>query len=168
MMRYQIRTPENMTIEDYVREVAEEGWRSLQPFLDLSRVQPWDKRHFSEQVRLTTMEYVRTFDLCGTDPLCSDEVEGGPWLDFGDHIYHLMGNADTFVDDMTFASLETVQPLLMPFVRRRAFMKLQATFRRTVHEYLYYNAMCGKAEMCKRSRSISPWNHREAGATAVQ
>lgn len=103
--------------------------------------------------------FVKTYNVCGTSTVCSDEVEGAPWLDYSDQIY-LLEIPDTLkiffkelasglVNEMEVADVDKATKLEA---------RLEKMFRKALLSHLYYNSICGNHEVCKTRTPLSPWS----------
>jgi hypothetical protein len=173
MARYQIRTPEQLTINDVVltmntraREVLQ-AWNFFQspPSMD-----EWD--HLSSIIRGYFDLYVKTYKLCGISSICLDHVKSTPWspdshaLDAAPHdmIYQLLPRTELneFLEELTTRFYHELVPLLKPDHQEEVVSILQVVFQNVLASYLYYNPLCGFTELCTYSALAhnSPLWHR--------
>ena len=158
---FQLRTPKGIPLESVIQEMSDEGWKVIQDFLVPDSNPSARQRMFYEEISRAMEPYVKAYDLCGTATMCSDEVEGGPWLSYDDKIFilNLPEGLDALVDNLAFVAMESTVDLLKANTRRSVFSKLQRAFHKNLSEHIYYNPVCRKSEFCKFSSSVSPWRH---------
>src|SRR5215831_15723372 len=119
MAHFQIRTPRQTNLHQITQDLSNTGWHVIQEDFASERVWNSQRRTFFEQINRILGTYVTTFDLCGTVAMCSDEVEGVPWLDYDENIYVLnVPSVDKFIDDLAFSALAVVDEYLKPGKRR--------------------------------------------------
>lgn len=166
--RFQIRTPKNLGFEAVLNEIAEEAWKETLDLMNPEMVRGLSSSFYLTQIRGSITPYLKKFDLCNHYPECSDEVEGAPWLDRTDRIYmlDLPGGFNSFLDDLSFETLENTRHLFKPGTSRETFARLRKVFRHSLSRYLYFNPICGVASICADSKEISPWASEEAHAMA--
>jgi hypothetical protein len=175
MARYQIRTPVEKVIEDVVNEMTEKAWEILKTWnpSDFTRASDVDFYLFRNRVRRCMSGRVKTYKLCGLSNVCLDEVTSTPWAedehvleaDARDHVYHVVASHDLeeFLKELALDSLEAVGHLLLgPNSVQEALSTLCIVFRSVLGEYLYYNRICGKTELCIYSSSapVNAWEAR--------
>jgi hypothetical protein len=175
MARYQIRTPENMELEDVVEQMATCAWGVLKAwdaFLPDRASEDASKR-FREAIRLTLDPCVKTYKLCGLSNICVDEVKSTPWsqeshvLDASpqDLVYHLYpgANPDGFLSRLSSGSFEAIESIIKPEFKEQTLSSLRVVFREVLGLYLYYNPVCGKTELCVLSVSVptEPWEREK-------
>ena len=157
----QIRTSRDIRLENLIQKISEEGWSSIGDCLESSNGPDSRRRTFYEQICRTMEPYLHAYDLCGTATLCSEEIEGGPWLSYKDKIFilNVPEGLDDLVDNLALVGMETAADLLKPKMRRVAFNRLQRSFQKNFKSNIYYSPVCRKVEFCKFSRPVSPWRH---------
>lgn len=175
MARYQIRTPENMELEDVVDQMASCAWGVLKAwdaFLP-GKVTENAYKQFREAIREALDPCVKTYRLCGLSNICVDEVKSTPWsaeshvLDAApqDLVYHLYpgANPDGFLTRLSSGSFETLEPITRPEFKEQALSSLRVVFREVLGLYLYFNPACGKTELCALSVSspTEPWEREK-------
>jgi len=164
MARYQIRTPENIVIEDILRTLAEKSWEILKAW-KVFAVDPDAKTFetFSKALYGHIIPFVRSYKLCGLSNICLDATGDAPWSDSQhylqaspqDLVYHLFPGRDLedFLNQVSKAGCETITPILKEDRKNEVFSLLKTTFRTILGEYLYSNPLCGKTELCVYSSS---------------
>ena len=178
MARYQIRTPENIEIEDVIEVLAVKAWGAILDFVDpnLTPISRKNFKSFHDHVRNCLSQHLKAFRLCGLSNICIDatldaplaseqkQVGGNPW----DLVYHIFvqGNAADFVQKLAEDSIDSVQEFLKPGTREQALHAVTHIFREILADYLFYNPVCGKTELCIYSGSdeLSPWERDEHGS----
>jgi hypothetical protein len=166
MKRYQIRTPQGWTIEDVIEEMAGKGWDAIKDQLDFSDCRSTLKiyRRFQHSLHRSLVPQLRAFRLCGIDEVCLDLVESAPLADrvdmFGvspwDFICHLFlpVNLEDFLNEVTREGIDAVQELVKTGKKEMAFDSLRKVLKDVLGDYIYWNPVCGKAEICTRSTPI--------------
>jgi hypothetical protein len=106
--------------------------------------------------------YLKTFDKCGTEPICTKGCR--PESDYEDRIYilELPEEIDSLVNDICSHVLE---PLETPLGTEAAeFLKhrVKEVLFGKLEMFLYRNPACGHDEICSDSRPLLPWNIRHA------
>jgi hypothetical protein len=175
MARYQIRTPENMTINDVIFAMNARAREVLQAwnfFESSPSGDDWD--HLSSTIRGYLDLYVKNYKLCGISSICLDHVKSTPWspdshaLDATpqDMIYQLLPRTelDDFLKELTTRFYHALMPLLKANHEEEVVSIVQAVFQNVLAGYLYYNPLCGFTELCTYSALAynSPvWHRRE-------
>jgi hypothetical protein len=159
MPRYQIRTTKNEGLEKLFSEVVDKAWTAASQYFDPRQMQPEDRDDFISATRTSLRPYISTFDLCGLGTECADEIEGGPWLDYEDHVYHLVvpDTFNEFVHQLALSAFHTIQHLPKKNSDQSAYEAIENVFRREFAEHLYYNPACGRIDLCSDSRPVNPW-----------
>lgn len=159
MPRYQIRTMKDQSFEKLFVEVIDKAWKAASPYFDSRQLQPEDRNDFEEATRGSIRPYISTFDLCGLANECTDDIEGGPWLDYNDRIYHLVvpETFSEFIHGLAESAFHSIQHLPVSGSEEPAFEAVENAFRREFAEHLYYNPACGRIDLCSDSRPINPW-----------
>src|SRR3990172_2439772 len=160
MARYQLRTPENVVIEDVIDEMAGKAWQILEAWdvFEAEKFPAQSYSHFREHLSSATAPYIRAYKLCGTFNICLEEVTGTPWaievhsLDAcpSDLVYHLFPKTelDDFLNDIAEKAADAIRSLLKPETERGVLSTLRVVFRCVLGNYLYYSPICGEAELC--------------------
>lgn len=163
MSRYQIRTPEEKALEDVLNEMADVAWQATGLQIGAGSVSERDREVFRRSIFQAVLPYVRTFRLCGLSNICMDElysaplsehpekVDVNPW----DLVYHIFyrGDAEEFVDGVTFEAVESIKALLKQGGIRSIFTAVASALRSVLGKYLYFNPICGRTELCVFSGS---------------
>jgi len=157
MPRYQLRLPDNQTIESAIGVMIERSWDACKPYLDQTHIKPEDLIDFKEEIHIAIKPYLSAFDLCGLVPECAEEIEGNPMVDYEDRLYHLIlpNTFVDFVDQLAYAAFYSIKHLLKQ--REAALEVLKKSFRRELNTYLYYNPACGRVAICNSSKPVNPW-----------
>jgi hypothetical protein len=163
MSRYQIRTPEDKSLEDVLKEMVAGSWEAAKVYFKEGAVSGRDPENFRKSIFSAVMPYVRTFRLCGLSNICLDEVQSAPLAEQAfdvnanpwDLVYHIFfkGDAEEFVDMIAFEALESIKRLVKPDDERLAFAAVEAALIRVLGKYLYYSPVCGQTELCVFSNS---------------
>jgi len=170
MARYQIRAPENEVIEDIIKTMATKSWEILNAW-KVFQAEPSKEQFegFHQAIHSRMAPYVRTYKLCGMSNICLDDCLSTPWaekpheLDASprDLVYHLFPakGLEEFLKSLTESSVESIRVLLKPEAQHQTLSILEAAFRTILGEYLYFNPLCGKTELCVYSQSSpqKPW-----------
>lgn len=158
MRQFQVRTPQNIIIEDVFVAVTTRLWETIQEYLKPSKNTAQHYKEFHDRFCSMMIHHIKAFDLCGTSRICSSEVVGALGLDYQDRIYHLVipNNYDAFVDGL-------VWELLIPLRRYlddtsvSVLTLLRAALWRELGAYVYFNPECGKIALCSASLPVNPW-----------
>lgn len=174
MGRYQIRTPENLVIDDVILEMAGKSWDALKHCMNVeSPPGKKDFRKFQVSVRDAFLPHVRTFRLCGLSNICLDETVQAPLAEDrkdvdvnpNDLVYHvfLREAPEEFMDSLTQQVFPNVEQWILKGREKSAKDAIRTTFTEVLSHYLYYNEVCGKAELCIYSSSapVPPWGPEE-------
>lgn len=174
MARYQIRTPENCLLEDVVERMAEKSWEVLEAWNVFRRPSTQeDIRHFKLATHQALEPYIRTYKLCGVSNVCSEKLQSTPWafeahsLDASpwDLVYHLFpkDGLEEFLEDLSWKALQSIRDFLKPDMETGTLSMLRIVFRYVLGEYMFYNPVCGKTDLCVYSSSapIEPWKREE-------
>lgn len=158
MAAYQLRMRKDWRLDDFVESIVKEIWDLTVQYLDQRKIQPDDFRRFQEETKFVLQPFIGAYDLCGSFTECADEVEGAPWLDYDDRIYHLTlpGTFPEFIEQLSFDSLESIGNLIEPKFGALIYETVQNVFRRNLAQHLYYNPVCRRIAVCKDSRPIHP------------
>jgi len=158
----QLRIPKGTDLKTAIQDMADAGWNDISEFFEShdGAVKSY-QRDFLEQISLSIESYLTTYTRCGSSALCSDEVEGAPWLNYDDEIFllQLTEGLPVVVDNLAFAGLHSVIDILKPVSRKKVFSRLHKTFTKKLNSYLYYNPVCRKIEFCDKSTPASIWRH---------
>lgn len=175
MARYQIRTPENVTVEDVIHQMASCAWSVLRAWDAFLPSQATDTafKHFEDGIRITLDPCIKTYKLCGLSNICLEEVKSTPWsaeshvMDAApqDLVYHLYPGADPdgFLTRLSSGSFESIQTCVKPEFKHQTLSTLRAVFQEVMGLYLYLNPVCGKTELCIFSASAptEPWDREK-------
>lgn len=139
MSRFQIRFPKDMGLDLWLEHLVEQAW-----VFRTAETSAYDE--FRQSMFSWLSRYIGTFQDCGKLPECTDEIEGGPWLDYDDQIYHLLApqGFESFIDDLSERTLY----LLRRSSANDILPHIRAMFRKSLSEYIYYNPVCGKEDIC--------------------
>jgi hypothetical protein len=157
----QIRTSSETVLEDLLEEMTCKGWAFIEDQFRSTWYSPGTFSGFYGAIRKAFEPYVKTYDLCGCFPECSDEVEGSPWLDHDDHVYQLTLSTtfERFVEDVAFHALESVKPLLQADKVSQAFESLKLAFRSVLIPHIYSNPACKKIAICSLAKEVDVFSH---------
>lgn len=158
MRQFQVRTPQNIVIEDVFVAVTTRLWETIQEYLKPSENTAQHYKEFHDRFCSVMIHHIKAFDLCGTSRICSSEVVGALGLDYQDRIYHLVipNNYDAFIDRLAWELLSPLSPYLDD-TSVSLFTLLHAALWRELGAYVYYNSICGKTELCSASLPVNPW-----------
>lgn len=159
MIQMQLRVPGNQTIEDLISVLSLTVLESMKRELDSMEV-PFDSfRALEVRLKEAMMPYVRAFESCGSDPVCTQGIHGKTIPDPRDRIYmlHLPTGLTPLLEAVMTEVLESVRCSLdhrtLDSLHQRMFWSL----RRELDQYTYWNPFCGKEEICRSSHPMDPW-----------
>ncbi len=161
MPRYQLRVTSEQRLEDLFRSMVRKAWEVAEKQFDPRKLQPEDFTDFEAETRYSLRPFISTYDLCGMSSECSDEIEGGPWLDYEDRIYHLTfpSTFTDFVDELSLSAFHTIKHLAREGKEETVYEAIRSAFRYELAEHLYYNPACGLLDICSDSQPVNPWKN---------
>jgi hypothetical protein len=175
MARYQIRTPENMVLEDVIVQMSKQVTEVLQAwkFFQVPSHEEWE--HLATGViREYFHLYVKSYRLCGISNICLDHLKTTPWspeshvLDATprDMIYQLLPRTELngFLDELVTRFYHSVRMYLKPGNEEEILSTLSVVMQNVLASYLYYNPLCGLTELCTYSavsRRAPAWMKRD-------
>ena len=158
MSAYQLRMKRELSLEDFLGSVAKEIWNLVSGCLDRKKIQPDDFVRLETATKMSLQPYLRAYDLCGTFPECTNQVECAPRLDFDDQIFllSLPGSFPAFIEQLSVTTLDSISHLARPNFSALIYDSVQDVFRRNFAQHLYYNPACRRIPACKDSLPIHP------------
>jgi len=161
MPRYQLRISKGQQFVNLFDSMVKKAWKDAEKHFDPRKIQPEDYADFEEATRRTLHPYISTYDLCGIAVECSDEVEGAPYLDCDDEVYHLVfpDTFDEFLGQLSYAAFHSVKHLPKSGMQSAVYEVIENAFRQELADHLFYNPACGRIELCSFSRYRDPWKH---------
>ena len=166
MLRYQIRLPENMTLENLVADMTVKAWMMIERNLDFSHHSKLSYSVLQNRIVSIFLENVTTFDLCGAVELCTRGIETMPLYENSkiqtqpeDSILHLIlqTGLQEFLDELALKAIDSIKEVLKRQREVEVFQILRMVFRSALADYIYYNPQCGAAKICESSEEINPW-----------
>lgn len=159
-MRLQIRTPKDMRIEDVVLEMAYSISKVFKEELYSEGLPIENLRAMQGRIVAAFCPYLKTFDKCGSEPICAKGCRPEP--DYEDRIYilELPQGIESLVDDICAHVLE---PLHSSLGEAAEFLnyRVNEVLVQKLDTFLYRNPACGHDEICSLSRPLNPWNVRQ-------
>jgi hypothetical protein len=161
MMRLQLRTPKDMMIEDVVLELAYTMSKVFKEELYSERLPIENLRAMQGRIVAAFCPYLKTFDKCGTEPICTKGCQPEP--DYEDRIYilELPQGIDSLVDNICANVLEPLQSSLGTEAAGFLKYRVKEVLSEKLEVFLYRNPACGHDELCSFSRPLQPWNMRQ-------
>jgi hypothetical protein len=174
MVRYQVRTPNPIRLEDVVEELTRDAFHVLMAWHVFNCDQPPASafQQFEGALHQSLDRCVKTYKLCGLSNICLDEVKSTPWS-FESHVmdaqptdfvYHLYPGANPrkFLENLANESLHSIETLIGTESKDEALSCIYAVFREGLGKFVYHNPVCGKTELCALSSSapIKVWGHK--------
>jgi hypothetical protein len=159
MIRLQLRTPADQTIENVIAHLALAVLESVKRELDSMEVPTENLQTLEVRVQSAIAPFLHAFDGCGKYPVCREGIEGKPVPDIKDHIYllHLPNGFDPLMEGI----LTEVQQSIRLGLNREAVeglnRRLTFSLQRELDRFLYWNPACGQDEVCRTSHPVSPW-----------
>lgn len=162
MPRYQFRFPKEKKLDDVLNSIVEKAWSAIQPGFDLRRLQSEDFDDFRSGIKRGLKPYVCAFDLCGTAVECSDEIEGAPFMDQEERIYHFIvpESFSELVSGLSFDAFFSIKHLARRGEEESMRVALEHALRHGLNENLFYNPICGRIDLCNESKGIDPWKEQ--------
>lgn len=173
MGRYQVRIPEALDFDAMLGRMAGHCIEILKAWdlFDPSKISAASYGELDRCIRETIVPYVKTYKLCGVSNICSDHLQTTNWVNDDqvnpsptDMIHQLFipGGLEEFIQKMAEASLNHLTPSLRANTREQTLSILCSVFRCVLGEYVFYNPICGKTELCTCSvlAPRSPWWRR--------
>ncbi|MCI0417055.1 hypothetical protein L0222_30160 [bacterium] len=159
MPSYQLRMKKDQRLEDFFQSMIRDAWDVAARYLDVAKIEQDDFRNFEAETRIGLQPFISAYDLCGSFTECADEVEGSPWLDYDDHIYHLVlpSTLPQFLEQLSYFSFQPIQHLAKAGLEQLVYEMIQNVFRRHLAQHIYYNPFCHRMTICKDSRPVYPW-----------
>jgi hypothetical protein len=174
MLRYQIRMPKSIVLEDIVSDMTVKAWLMINNNFDFSK-HPMDYyEQFHNQVLTRMVELIKAYDTCGTQDDCTGGIDGKPWatgtgqeVHKDDCICHLFvgQELEQFLAEISTASMEIIRPILKPRTVSKVLSTIQMIFRCILGDYLCHNPKCGTTNLCQTAVQIYPWGRDRAGYT---
>ncbi|MCI0417054.1 hypothetical protein L0222_30155 [bacterium] len=164
MSRYQLRIHEDQVLKDVIQIMAAKTWGILLAWQVFRKEpEPKDFDDFRRSIYLDMVPFVKSYKLCGYSNICLDEAESTPWAPPAhvlsasprDLVYQLFpGNGlDQFLDGLARAAMESILRLVKPELKEEIQSLMKTAFRTILGEYLFFNPLCGKTELCVYSFS---------------
>ena len=159
-MRLQIRTPKDMSIEDVVLEMAYSISKVFKEELYSEGLAIENLRAVQGRIVAAFCPYLKTFDKCGSEPICTKGCRPEP--DYEDRIYilELPYGIDSLVDDICAHVLEPLQPSLGEAAEFLSY-RVNEVLLQKLDKLVYRNPACGHDEVCSFSRPLNPWNVKQ-------
>jgi hypothetical protein len=162
MPRYQFRISKQQKLDTVLDLIFERTWGAIEPYFESKNLQLFDFNDFRSFVKMELVPYLCAYNLCGTSVECTDEIEGAPFIDREDTIYHLI-TPDTFselVSRLSISAFHTIRHVVRPGQEGPLRSALEQSFRRELSQNLYYNPVCGRIDLCNESRAVDPFEER--------
>lgn len=164
MARYQLRVQEHLVLEDIIQIMASKTWGILLAWKVFQQEpQAKDFDDFHKSIYLDMLPFIKSYKLCGYSNICLDEAGTTPWAppahDLNayprDLIYHLFPGKglEQFLDGLAHAAMESLLKLVKPQLKEDIQSLIKTAFRTILGEYLFFNPLCGKTELCVYSSS---------------
>jgi hypothetical protein len=159
MMRLQLRTPKDMRIEDIILELAHSISKVFKEELYSEGLPIENLRAMQGRIVAAFCPYVRTFDKCASEPICTKGCHPEPEFDDRIYILELPHGIDSLVDDICAHVLE---PLDSSLGEAAEFLncRVNEVLLQKLDKFLYRNPACGHDEICSSSLPLNPWNVR--------
>lgn len=159
-MRLQIRTPKDMSIEDVVLEMAYSISKVFKEELYSEGLPVENLRAMQGRIVAAFCPYLKTFDKCGSEPICTKGCRPEP--DYEDRIYilELPYGIDSLVNDICAHVLEPLQPSLGDAVEFLNY-RVNDVLLQKLDKLVFRNPACGHDEVCSFSRPLNPWNVKQ-------
>jgi hypothetical protein len=164
MARYQLRTHENQVLEDVIQIMAAKTWGIIQAWEVFQQKPDADQyEKFYKAIYRRIVPNFRTYKLCGYSNICLDEAISTPWTppafplnpSPSDLVYHLFPakGLEQFLDDLAESAMESIDAVVKPELKEEVQSLIRTAFRTILGEYLFFNPVCGKTELCVYSSS---------------
>ncbi len=169
MARYQIRTPENVVLEDVVEEMANKAWDVLRAWDVFEPGSQPSVDEFRRSIGEAIAPFIKSYKLCGRSNICLEGMETTAWSSQShaldacpwDLVYHLFPrkDLDDFLVALATKASRSIEPSLKPETGPGVISSLLAVFQCVLGQYLYVNPVCGKTELCVYSTSapVASW-----------
>jgi hypothetical protein len=160
MIQMQLRVPYNQSIEDVVSLLSLTILESVKRELDSMEV-PFESFHALEKKVVDALNpYVRAFDACGTDPVCTTGIHGKTAQSQEDRIYmlHLPTGLTPVLEGILNEALGTLRLSLDARTNESLNRRVFTAVQRELDRHTYWNPSCGKIGVCHTSQPIDPWD----------
>lgn len=157
---WQLRTSENKTIRDLVKELSQSILESIEREIDFSDSAEHCAYALERPVLDALFPYVNAYDACGKNIVCSAAIESISCPDFEDHIYilKLPEGVDGLVKDIVTKALTSYYYSLCRESFEDLWRRVETVVRRTIKTHLYTNPQCGNHDICMISSPVDPWS----------
>jgi len=157
-MRLQLRTPKEMRIEEVILELAYSVSKVFKEELYSEGLPIENLRAMQGRIVAAFCPYLKTFDKCGSEPICTKGCDPEP--DFEDRIYilELPQEIDSLVDDICAHVLEPLQTSLGSEAAEFVKYRVNQILIQKLDAFIYRNPACGHDEICRSSLPLHPWN----------
>lgn len=161
MMRLQLRTPAEMRIEDVILELAYSVSKVFKEELYSAGLPIENVRAMQGRIVAAFCPYLKTFDICGSEPICTKGCHPEPGSEDRIYILELPQQINSLVDDICRHVLEPLQSSVgseaAEFLKRRVNQILS----QKLETFVYHNPACGHDYVCSFSRPLHPWNLKQ-------
>jgi hypothetical protein len=160
-MRLQLRTPQEMTIEDVIFELAYTVSKVFKEELYSAGLPIENLRAMQGRIVAAFCPYLKTFDICGSEPICTKGCRPEPGSKDRIYILELPQEIDSLVDDICEHVLEPLQSSLGSEASEFLKYRVNQILSKKLNAFVYRNPACGHDEVCSFSRPLHPWNVKQ-------
>lgn len=151
-MRYvQIRVSKHSCLDRLLEDISKEVWEKMKNILPAG--EDSNDHYFSlrKLIKRAVKRRVHKYPNCGLAEACHDEIEGGPWMDYGDKIYMLSVENDIegFINDIANQTLNSIIDETTVGTQSEVFSLISASLRHEFSKYLYFNPVCRTIPFCQ-------------------
>jgi hypothetical protein len=160
-MRLQLRTPKDMKIEDVILELAYSVSKVFKEELYSKGLPIENIRAMQGRIVAAFCPYLKTFDNCGNEPICTKGCLPEPDSEDRIYILELPHEIDSLVDEICAHVLEPLQFSVGSEAAGFLRYRLNQILLQKLDSFLYRNPKCGHDEVCRFSRPVHPWNVKQ-------
>jgi hypothetical protein len=107
--------------------------------------------------------YLKTFDKCGSEPICTKGCRPEPDNEDRIYILELPYGIDSLANDICAHVLEPLQPSLGDGVEFLNY-RVNEVLLQKLDKLVFRNPACGHDEVCSFSHPLNPWNVKQVSS----
>jgi hypothetical protein len=150
MKYFQLRISESASLHKVVQQISWEIWRKLEDFFKSDDSSDSKKVQFHYAIRYRLHEHLHKYPNCGLAAECHEDIEGGPWMDYGDKIYMMtFDNFEQLINQISNEVLDDLSKTMTFQENSELHPVLAAALRHELSKYLYFNPSCKRIPFCE-------------------
>lgn len=160
MYQCQLRIPNCLSLDQWLDLIAEKTWLLFLHQIQIDKIPNSAYQQFHARLIDIISPFLKAYSLCGTSDICNESVGSRPvQLDSRIRHLNLPFSFANLIEEIAHRMAASLDKKLLVKQPEELIGDLRIILHSVLGEYVQYDQWCGRAQICRYSIPIDPWQH---------